>query len=201
MPFSNRPYESDGNGAVRRFFRPPSTDYKRSPRNNSRPAKPAPPEVTNAESFYYTKQMNARTPMVISLVSIAVNYVINSLLVGPFGHVGLAFSTSAVALVNFILLAFFMHRRVGRLEGNRLGRTLLRIFVASVPMAVVAWSVNEFCASMPLSGIVLKLVSVVAAITLAAIVFYAGCRMLRVEELDEAIDAVGGRFRRVLRRK
>ena len=65
MPFSNRPYESDGNGAVRRFFRPPSTDYKRSPRNNSRPAKPAPPEVTNAESFYYTKQMNAKTPMVI----------------------------------------------------------------------------------------------------------------------------------------
>ena len=144
---------------------------------------------------------DARTPMVISLVSIAVNYVINFLLVGPFGHVGLAFSTSAVALVNFILLALFMHRRVGRLEGNRLGRTLVRIFVASVPMAVVAWSVNEFCASMPLSGIVLKLVSVVASITLAAIVFYAGCRMLRVEELDEAIDAVGGRFRRVLRRK
>jgi host factor-I protein len=65
MPFSNRPYESDGNGSVRRFFRPPSTDYKRSPRNNSRPAKPAPPEATNAESFYYTKQMNAKTPMVI----------------------------------------------------------------------------------------------------------------------------------------
>ena len=27
--------------------------------------RPAPPEVTNAESFYYTKQMNAKTPMVI----------------------------------------------------------------------------------------------------------------------------------------
>ena len=65
MPFSNRPYESDGNGAVRRFFRPASPDYKRSPRNNSRPAKPAPPEATNAESFYYTKQMNSKTPMVI----------------------------------------------------------------------------------------------------------------------------------------
>ena len=65
MPFSNRTYDSDGNGAVRRFFRPPSTDYKRSPRSNTRPARPAPPEATNAESFYYTKQMNAKTPMVI----------------------------------------------------------------------------------------------------------------------------------------
>ncbi len=58
---------------------------------------------------------DARTPMLISLGSIAVNYVMNSLLVRPFGHVGLAFSTSAVALVNFLLLALFMRRRLGRL--------------------------------------------------------------------------------------
>jgi hypothetical protein len=29
--------------------------------------KPAPPEQTNAENFYYVKQMQARTPMVIVL--------------------------------------------------------------------------------------------------------------------------------------
>ena len=29
--------------------------------------KPAPPEQTNAESFYYVKQMQARTPMVVVL--------------------------------------------------------------------------------------------------------------------------------------
>jgi sRNA-binding regulator protein Hfq len=31
--------------------------------------KPAPPEQTNAESFYYIKQMQARTPMVVVLES------------------------------------------------------------------------------------------------------------------------------------
>jgi putative peptidoglycan lipid II flippase len=144
---------------------------------------------------------DARTPMVISIISIAVNYVMNSFLVGPFGHVGLAFSTSTVALVNFILLALFMRRRVGRLDGSRLGRTLLRICLASVPMAAVAWLVNILCASLPLEGIALKLVNVVASITLAAFVFYAACRMLRIEELGEAIDAVGGRFLRLLRLK
>ena len=45
---------------------------------------------------------DARTPMFISLFSIAVNYLMNSLLVSRFGHVGLAFSTSTVALVNFL---------------------------------------------------------------------------------------------------
>jgi putative peptidoglycan lipid II flippase len=139
--------------------------------------------------------------MLISLGSIAVNYVMNSLLVGSFGHVGLAFSTSTVALINFLLLALFMRRRVGPLEGSGLGSKLLKIVAASIPLAVVAWLVNEWCGSLPLAGILLKLVSVLASITLAAIVFYAACRLLRVAELDEALDAVAGRFLRVLRRK
>ena len=144
---------------------------------------------------------DARTPMLISLGSIAVNYLMNSLLVGRFGHVGLAFSTSTVALVNVFLLAIFMRRRVGPLEGTRLGSTLARICFAAIPMAAVAWLVSESCGSLPLAGIALKLVRVTAAITAAAIAFYATCRLLRVGELDEAIDAIAGRFLRVLKRK
>ncbi len=66
MPYPNRPYESDGNQAPgRRVFR--SFDFKRMPRNGNggRHNKPAPPELTNAENFYYIKQMNSKTPMVI----------------------------------------------------------------------------------------------------------------------------------------
>jgi host factor-I protein len=75
MPFSNRPYETDnhygGNGG-RKMFRPFS-DFKRNPRKDGNgngsgrrgDSRPAPPEVTNAENFYYLKQMNSKTPMVI----------------------------------------------------------------------------------------------------------------------------------------
>ena len=41
----------------------------------------------------------------------------------------------------------------------------------------------------------------VVVCVVAAIVFYVACRMLRIEELDEAIEAIAGRFLRVLRRK
>jgi host factor-I protein len=64
MAYSNRPYGEDGNGVVRKFFRPATNDFKRFPKN-ARPMKQAPPESTNAESFYYVKQMNSKTPMVI----------------------------------------------------------------------------------------------------------------------------------------
>jgi sRNA-binding regulator protein Hfq len=70
MPFMNRQHEVDANQAdARRMFRSPMTDFKRQTRGNGNGsrsnAKTAPPEVTNAENFYYVKQMNSRTPMVI----------------------------------------------------------------------------------------------------------------------------------------
>ena len=76
MPFSNRPREADGNnGLNRRMFRSITADNNRSMRGNGngngnghhRPQqqqRTAPPDVTNAENFYYLKQMNAKTPMV-----------------------------------------------------------------------------------------------------------------------------------------
>ncbi len=144
---------------------------------------------------------DARTPMLISLGSIAVNYIMNSVLVGPFGHVGLAFSTSTVALINFLLLAIFMRRRLGRLGGGRLASTVLRICLASLPMAVVAWSVSAFSVALPLYGLALQLFRVVASITLAGVVFYFGCRVLRIAELSEAVDAIGGRFFKAFRKR
>lgn len=70
MAFSNRAHDVDGNGSTRRLFRPSISDFKRPPRqtrngNGGGSNRPAPPESTNAENFYYLKQMNAKTPMVI----------------------------------------------------------------------------------------------------------------------------------------
>lgn len=57
----------------RRMFRPGFADAKE--QNSSRPQhmgpapskKPAPPEVTHAENFYWVKQMQTRTQMIIVL--------------------------------------------------------------------------------------------------------------------------------------
>jgi host factor-I protein len=59
--------------ANRRLIRPALVEVKESPIPNRRnniapnPKKLAPPEQTNAENFYYVKQMQAKTPMVIVL--------------------------------------------------------------------------------------------------------------------------------------
>ena len=144
---------------------------------------------------------DARTPMLISVGSIVVNFVMNSLLVGPFGHVGLAFSTSTVALVNFLLLAVFMRRRLGRLGGRRLAATVFRVIAASCGMAAGAWFASELLSWLPLRGLGLHLLQVSAALALAAVIFYGSCRLLGVEELDDAVNALGSRFVRIVRRR
>lgn len=140
---------------------------------------------------------DARTPMLVSLGSIAVNYVLNSLLVGPFGHVGLAFSTSAVALVNFILLGVFIRRRLGRLGGRRLASAVLRISAATAPMALTAWGVAVLATTLPLAGVALPAVQVCAGIAAATAVFYLACRALRVEQADDALGALAGGLARL----
>ena len=80
MPMSSRPHEvGDNSSNGRRPFRA-FTDIKRARGNgngnggygrgqnqnqNHSQNRVAPPEATNAENFYYLKQMNSRTPMVI----------------------------------------------------------------------------------------------------------------------------------------
>ena len=65
MSFSNRPYAVDGNQGARRLYRDPNVTDFRKPQKNGRAARTMPPESTNAESFYYLKQMGSKTPMVI----------------------------------------------------------------------------------------------------------------------------------------
>ncbi len=49
-----------------RFSAPERRDRREAPTNGGR-GRMAPPEGTNAEAFYYLKQMNGKTPMVVVL--------------------------------------------------------------------------------------------------------------------------------------
>ena len=51
----------------RRLIRPSLSDVQDQMGARMQRKKPAPPEQTNAENFYYLKQMQGRTPMVVVL--------------------------------------------------------------------------------------------------------------------------------------
>src|SRR5258708_4679467 len=83
-----------------------------------------------ATAFYALH--GARTPMLVSLASIALNHLAASTMirVAGLGHAWLALSTSIVAIFSFIALFWAMRRRIGGLYGRDLLATLMKVAAA-----------------------------------------------------------------------
>lgn len=150
-----------------------------------------------APSFYALKE--TRIPMLVSLVSILTNYVVATVTVEylRIGHRGLALSISAVAIVNFLLLLFFMRAKLGGIEGWRMLSTLSRVLLASIVMGGVCWQTSrQLDEWFGMTNFVGRLINVGGAITIGLLVFAASARLLRLEELTRLTGAVRSRFRR-----
>ena len=144
-----------------------------------------------APAFYALD--NVRIPMFISLLSIALNFTTNKVLIDyiGLGHWALALSTSAVATVNCLLLFGFMSSMTGGIKGRRLVRAGLKISSASAAMGVLCW----ICAGIVESAIGPgtfsgRFASLVTAVPLGIGVLYALCRLMRLPELDLAQQAI-----------
>jgi putative peptidoglycan lipid II flippase len=140
---------------------------------------------------------DTRKPVQASFVSVALNLVLNLLLMGPLAHFGLALSTSITAVANFLQLAFYMRRRVGPIEGRRMLATLVRVSVASVaalaPCALaLVWLGERWHHGAGIEG-----ATVAAGGIVALVLGYAALRAMRVEELgavEETARAIRGRL-------
>jgi putative peptidoglycan lipid II flippase len=153
---------------------------------------------------------DARTPMIISLASIVVNAVASYIFRGIFsnyyvtdatpnglGHVGLAISTSCVALVNFLALVILLRRKIKRLEGRRIVSSFIRIAIASAALSVVSYFTYVWLVRMlGERGFAARVIETFVPIAIGGVVFFIAARLLKVKELDGAVNALLGRFRR-----
>ena len=140
---------------------------------------------------------DARTPMMISLLSIVTNLGMNWSLVGPFHERGLAMSVSTVAMVNFVLLYALMRRRIGRIDGKETAITVTKILLASAAMGVCCWGVNALMSGFALhlgSRLISRLVIVLVSVGAGAAVFYIAASLLRIPELKQATTVLARRF-------
>jgi len=125
---------------------------------------------------------DATTPMRVSLLSIVVNFALNWLFVRVlgFGALGLALSTSAVALANFGILLFVLRKRLGPLGGG-MGGTLVRIVVATALMVLAALAVDATLAGWTpqhLAPVLRHGLRVAIVLPVAVAAFWVACRLL-----------------------
>jgi len=139
-----------------------------------------------APAFYALN--DARTPMLVSLVSILVNLAAASTMVklAGLGHLGLALSTSAVALFGSVALFMLLRRRIQRMHGRALASSVAKILCASAAMGLVCYlsssGVDHWLGARKLA----QIADVAISIPLGATVYYGLCRAMRVAELEAA---------------
>ncbi len=153
---------------------------------------------------------DAKTPMMIAIASIAVNFLGSYFLrewfshygVTPetphgYGHVGVAMATSIVALVNFFALAYLMRRRIKRLNGRDILLSFAKIATASAILSAVCYTSYHYLFDhYGVGTLTIKLVEAFVPIALGGIAFIVTAKLLRVTELEQAIGMMRRKFQR-----
>jgi len=143
-----------------------------------------------APAFYALN--DARTPMIVSMASVAINFAVALTMTKLFhlGHRGLALSTSAVALFNFVLLLVLIRKRIGGIQGAALLREFLKILLASALLCAVCFSSDFWIRRIAGAQFFALLLDLAVSIALGSAAFYAACQLLQVEELETAEAAI-----------
>lgn len=159
-------------------------------------------------SFYAMD--DARTPMFISIATIAVHapvsfgmmYLLSGIGVSAerpngYGHVGVALATSAVALVNFTALTYFMRKKIGRLNGRDILGAFVRVAIASAVMTLVCYlSYRAVAAFFNEENIGVRMLEAFIPIGLGGLAFFIMAKLLRISEVEQVVSMLRRKFGR-----
>ncbi len=157
-------------------------------------------------SFYALD--DAKTPMYVSLASIAVHapmsfgmmHLLSTVGVTPerpngFGHVGVALATSTVALVNFVALTLLMRRKINRLNGRDIGAAFIKIVVSAAVMSAVCYFSYRYLNGYFLEKrFIIRMAEAFIPIALGGITFFLMAKLLRITEVEQVLALIRRRM-------
>lgn len=142
---------------------------------------------------FYALQ-DTKTPVKLTVVTIAINLAFSLLLIGPLKHGGLALANSIAALANTAMLSWFLARQIKGLWDRKTFNFLCQVVLASTLMAICTYFANSFAQQLlaPMGSVGL-LLQVTVAITVGVVVYGAAAVVLRLEEVSILLN-YGKRF-------
>jgi putative peptidoglycan lipid II flippase len=140
---------------------------------------------------------DARTPMMVSLITIGSNLVLNLALNAVMGFRGLALGTAIAATINGGLLLYLLGRRIGGVDAGRVGWSFLKITLASLVMGAAAIGLEAGLRHLlPGHSVWIQTLRVGGAIAGAMGALALSAWALHIDEFHQAVDRVLSRVRR-----
>lgn len=144
---------------------------------------------------FYAMQ-DTRTPVWVAFWTLLVNAVLGLLLMGPWGHTGLALALTLSSVFNAGVVVWALRKKIGRLGFGSVLATLGKILLPILAMAASVYWVLGWC-DWSLPGERLLKVGVLAgALSLGIGVYAFGCYLARVEEMTDLVGLVRKRLAR-----
>lgn len=150
--------------------------------------------VRVATAAFYSMQ-DTKTPVKIAAFAMFINIIFSLLLMGPMKHNGLAFANSIAGCSNFLLLFYFLRKRVGSLGTKGIVSSFAKTMIASLIMGMVSYFIISGY-EWTMSGYILQKSSyLTVAITASAGVYFLTSFLLKSEEMGYIISKINKRMR------
>jgi putative peptidoglycan lipid II flippase len=96
-----------------------------------------------SQAFYALQ--DTKTPVKIAIVALFTNILLSAAFLAwtELAHGGLALAASLASMLNITLSTVFLRKKIGRMDGRKIGQSLLRIVPASIVMGVIGWWVSK----------------------------------------------------------
>jgi putative peptidoglycan lipid II flippase len=141
-----------------------------------------------APAFYALK--DTKTPVWTAFIAFLMNVFFSLVLMKPLLHGGLALATTLSALVNMLLLLWFLRRKLGPFGGRGINICAVKSLTASVPMIVVVYYVCQWTDWSQSGQKLIKLLVLGGAIGSGILVYVVVVRLLRSNEALEILSII-----------
>ena len=136
---------------------------------------------------------DSKTPVIVVLIQQFLNVIFNLIMIKFFGIEGLAYATVLSTAVGTVLMLFQFRKKFGSFNFKSSLISLVKISLATVVMALVAYFINK-----ALAGVAPRIVALFVAIILAMLVY--GFLIL-LARIPEVMDMVNRLYHKHKRRK
>ncbi len=141
---------------------------------------------------------DTRTPVRMSMVTVAAKIALNFAMIKPLGFLGLALATTCASWINFVLLLRQLRRTIGPIVGIPELATYLRIALAALVMGLLSWFIFQASwAVCPGPGLFAQAFRLGLGIVTGIAAFFPLLNQLRVQEGKAAMQLAFSFVRRI----
>lgn len=132
------------------------------------------------KAFYSLKDTKA--PMKNGVLAIAINIILNLILIKPMAHIGLALATSIAEICGAILLFLSLRKRIGSIGIKYYTIYITKLGICAGVMGIVVYFINTSLNYLS-QGFFLRLISLIICIFFGAIIYLALCYIFGIEDV------------------